>query len=100
MDMNQLNALTDEQKTEYLELSRLFQEPGWKRLVEYFEQKEQAMLMAAANANSWEDNRIACGLRTAYQEFINMEDTTYAVYTSISEAATEEQHYIEEEEFE
>jgi hypothetical protein len=100
MDMNHLNLLSDEQKAEYMETSRVFAEPGWKRLVKFYEEKVDAMLTSGANATSWEDNRVAYGLRLAYEEFIALEDTLESYFSSISDAVTEAQQAAEEDDYE
>lgn len=100
MDMTQLNQLTDEQKQAYMELARVFSEPGWKRIAKTYEDKAEAMKNAGANAGSWEENRVAYGLRMAYEEVAGLEDIMESLYSQISDTATEAQELVDEEEYE
>ena len=75
MDMNQLNALDDPDKERYLMFARLFSDPGWAALVEFYRHKAEAMMVNGASAGSWEENRVALGMRLAYEEFANLENS-------------------------
>lgn len=98
--MNQLNQLTDEQKSEYMELARVFAEPGWQKVVKAYQEKTEAMVTAGANATSWEENRIAYGLRLAYEEFATLEEVTESMFLQISDSVLEAQELVDEERYE
>jgi hypothetical protein len=98
--MNQLNLLSDEQKQEYMELIRVFREPGWKQIVTFCEGQRDVAYNAGANATSWDDNRVAYGRRVAYEELASFETITENYFNSAAEAALEEQQLEEEEIYE
>lgn len=100
MDMNQLNALTHEQKEAYLEISKVFGMKGWEFISREYEQLSQQAKEAGANANTWEENRINFGLRTAYEQFANLEVATEQMFTQIAEQVMEDQAMIDESDYE
>lgn len=100
MDMNQLNHLSDDQKRDYMELSRVFAEKAWERITEIYKQKAEAAEKAGANAGTWEENRYLLGLRHAYEEFASLEENTESLFVQLSESAQEVQETVDEEIFE
>lgn len=100
MDMSQLNLLTDEQKSLYMRLSRVFGEPGWNDLVQTYEEKVQACVTSGANAGTWEENRYYLGLRHAYEEIVGLEAAAEEMFSGAAETEMESQEDRDEEIYE
>lgn len=90
LDTEQLNALAPEQRERYMELERLFASKGWRVVIKTAQTNMEAAHNAAANASSWADNRMAIGNRAAWQQIVNMEEQTEAIYESVAARAQEQ----------
>lgn len=91
MDLVQINNLTDEQKARYNDLTALFEMPGWAIIKKWAEANYEEALHRAANAPSWEVNRIAVGERIVYDVLRKTEEITereYALLAAENASAT------------
>lgn len=82
LDLEQLNALPMADRERYMQLEKLFAQPGWKVIMKHaHENVAQAMRQAAFAAN-WDQNRAAIGNMSAWQSIANMEKETHAAFTA------------------
>ena len=100
MDMNLLNALSDQQKSEYLAITRTLDGPGWDILSNYYQDRVADHIKAGANAGSWEENRILLGARLAYEEFANLRDAIEERFEELAHEALAPAESEDEERFE
>lgn len=87
MDLEMLKYLSDEDKTRYMVLERLFAQPGWALLVEEMAKRALAAKDRAAFAQSWDQNRLAIGGGIVYNEIANMQDLTETEFEQKAEEA-------------
>lgn len=98
LSLDDLKFLDNEKKTEYMTLERLFDQPGWKILVERAQQWALLAEKRAAFARSWDDNRIAFGAAAVYNQFANLEEITSTEFeNAVSEARQAAQQQDEDE---
>ena len=94
MNPEDLKYLTDEQKTRYMMLDRLFNQPGWAVVVELAKTRAMEQRDRAAFAKSWDDNRTALGAGFVYNEFSQLQETTDMEFAQLAlnakQAAQEE----------
>ena len=98
MDLQMLKYLSDEDKTRYMVLERLFAQAGWKLLVEECQKWALAAKDRAAFAQTWDQNRLAVGNGFAYDHISRLEEITETEYEQKAEAAKKEQQLKDEEE--
>lgn len=91
MELEDLKYLTDEQRERYMTMERLFEQPGWTLVEKWAGINRDEAKERAANAQSWEDNRIAVGLRIAYDTFSKMRDINEREYMQLAQDQREEQ---------
>ena len=84
---DQLKYLADEHKERYRRLESLFAADGWPLLVALCKKQAVEAHNRAANSQTWEQNRMNVGLRTAYEHIAVIEKATYAEFTEIAETA-------------
>lgn len=89
MDLNQLKHLTDEQKTRYMQLERLFAQPGWDLVEALAQELAMSAKDRAAFAKSWDANRIAVGQGYAYSHIASLRDNTEKEYEALASAAAQ-----------
>ncbi len=94
MDIHQINALSNEQKAKYMALQRLFDQPGFKYLVEWARAQVGDSTARELSAPNWEQVLLMRGARFAYANFAEIEKYTEAEFsdladTELSRAAAE-----------
>lgn len=99
LDQTQLSVLSPSDRDRYMDLESLFRSKGWKIVKALAEQNALTAHNVAATANTWADNRIAVGNRSAWQTIINFEEATEAHYLGLITAvqATREVELMHEE---
>lgn len=100
MDMNLLNALSDQQKSEYLAITRTLDGPGWDILSKYYQDRVADLTLAGANASSWEDNRFILGQRLGYEEIANLREAIEERFEELALEASTTTESEDEERFE
>ena len=100
MEMNLVNSLTDQQKREYLAVSRVFGTEGWQILSNHYKSLAEQMLQVGANAGSWDEVVAAKAMRLAYDTFANLEDATEASFTQLAQATQAQVNFEDEGNFE
>jgi hypothetical protein len=92
-----LKHLTEDQRQRYLLLEKTFDSDGWPLIIEWATKRANECHSRAANANSWDDNRISVGAREVYLQIANMRDSTTMEFSKMAEAnllrASEEDSY-------
>lgn len=81
LDLEQVNALAPDDRNRYMQLEKLFAQPGWRVVVALATQKVAEALQQAAFASSWDNNRIAMGAHLAWRGIQNLEKDTQALYS-------------------
>lgn len=85
MDIEHINALSNEHKGKYMSLERLFAQPGFKYLVEWAKAQVGDCTMREMNAPSWDHVLLQRGARLAYANFVDIEKFTEAEFTQIAD---------------
>jgi hypothetical protein len=78
LDLEQLNELPPVDRDRYMQLEKLFAQPGWKIVVKGAQENIATAMRQAAFATSWDHNRAAIGNMSAWQSIANMEKDTQA----------------------
>lgn len=86
LDLDQLMYLTDEDKNRYSKLETLFAQEGWQLLVELAQKLAVEAHNRAANAASWDQNRVNLGLRMAYEHIATIEQATHNEYIELADS--------------
>lgn len=89
MDQEQLSYLTDQQKERWQILENLFAHPGWNLIVQFLEIEAENQNIRAANAASWDENRLAVGARAAYAQLAKLAESTEHEFALLAEQARE-----------
>ena len=84
MDAQELAHLTDDERLRYAKLEKVFQSPGWPLLVEWFQAKANEEIIRAANATTWESNRMANGSMRVWTEMANLANSTEATFAALA----------------
>jgi len=103
LDLEQVNALSPDDRARYMQLEKLFSQPGWKLVVALAAQNATNALRNAALASSWDQNRMAIGNHIAWQAISNLEKDTQDLYAGKAAGviqAKELQHLSDEQDFE
>jgi hypothetical protein len=103
LDLEQVNALSADDRTRYMQLEKLFSQPGWKLVMALAAQNATNALRNAAVAASWDQNRMAIGNHVAWQAIANLEKETQDLYAGKAAGvlqAKELKHLSDEQEFE
>lgn len=100
MDLEALKYLSDEDKTRYMVLERLFTQPGWELVVALTRQLALEAKDRAAFASSWDANRVAVGNGLAYDHISRLQDNTEAEYQQKADSAKEQLALVDEEQYE
>jgi hypothetical protein len=87
LDNDQLRYLSAQDKERYSALEDMFHSSGWPLLVELCQKQAVEAHNRAANATSWEQNRLNLGLRMAYEHLATIETATYNEFVEIAESA-------------
>ena len=90
MDLDQINALTDEQKERYVNLTRIFDLPGWQLIKTWATNQSEELLRRGANAVSWEANRLDAGQRVVYDLIAQLPEITELEYATLAEQNVEQ----------
>lgn len=85
MDLNQISHLTAEQKDHYVKLERMFGTPGWLLLEQWAEKSAIEQKERAALATTWDQNRIAVGALSAYQQVAGLQEATEREFEALAE---------------
>lgn len=81
LDLEQVNALVPDDRNRYMQLEKLFAQPGWRVVVALATQNAAVALTQAAVASSWDNNRLAYGNHIAWRAIQNLEKDTQALYS-------------------
>lgn len=100
MDLDTLNNLTDEQKTQYMRVERTFESDGWKDIERWAEQNAEQSAIRQLNASTWEQARVEHGMRLAFLMLANLRETTELEYQARAQQNLEEKQRVDETEFE
>ena len=73
MDLDDLKYLEPDERERYMKLERLFGTPGWDVIARWAEMNRDEARDRAASAQTWEENRIAVGMRMAYDMFAQLQ---------------------------
>jgi hypothetical protein len=100
VDLNELQYLTDLEKSRYMMMERLFAQPGWTEVIKQAEQGVQETVMRGANAATWEENRIALGGRVVYAWLVNLQQSTDLEFEQLAAEAKAAKQEKDEQDFE
>ena len=92
--------LPDAEAERMLALENTFATPGWKYIVEWAAQAGESAQIRAANATSWDSNRIAYGQGLVYNEVMRLSDQANADFADIAEQAMLDKELEDAEEHE
>jgi hypothetical protein len=85
MDIHQINALSNEAKAKYMALQRLFDQPGFKYLVEWARAQVTDSTQRELSAPNWEQVLLMRGARFAYGNFAEIEKYTEAEFADLAD---------------
>jgi hypothetical protein len=85
MDIHQINALSNEQKAKYMALQRLFDQPGFKYLVEWAKAQVSDSTARELSAPNWDQVLLMRGARFAYTNFAEIEKYTEAEFSDLAD---------------
>lgn len=99
LDLEQVNALAPDDRNRYMQLEKLFAQPGWRIVVALANQNQAQALQQAAMASNWDANRLAIGNHLAWRAIQNLEKDTQALYSekALQTMAQEELQRISDE---
>ena len=99
LDQQQLSMLTAEEKTRYRLYEQGFSTEFWKAIQEMAQTQSDSALIRAAEAQSWDFNRVAVGQRSVWQLLANLETAIENEYitTATERQQQETSRYLEEE---
>jgi len=86
MDIHQINALSNDQKSKYMALQRLFDQPGFKYLVEWAKAQTADSTQRELSAPNWDQVLLMRGARFAYGNFAEIEKYTEAEFTELADS--------------
>lgn len=86
MDLEQIKYLTDDQKDKYLDYERTFESKGWGYVKGWLLGQIQEQVQRALFASSWEDHRVATGMRIAFEQMLSLHENVEAEFVSAAEA--------------
>ena len=95
-----LQNLTDEQRERYLKFEKLFEQDGWKLIVEWANQQATNQMLRGAEGRNINDVAEARGMRTVYTEIVSMRDRVDTEFQQMAEAQQAESRAQDEEAFE
>jgi len=99
LDLEQVNALAPDDRNRYMQLEKLFAQPGWRIVVALATNNAAQSLQQAALASSWDANRLAIGNHMAWRSIQNLERDTQALYAdkAAQQFAADDLRRIEDE---
>jgi len=95
MDIHQINALSNEQKAKYMALQRLFDQPGFKYLVEWARAQVSDSTARELSAPNWDQVLLMRGARFAYVNFAEIEKYTEAEFSDLADSELSRQEASE-----
>lgn len=75
LDMKQLSVLTDDEKERYVKAETLFESEHWHVIKTMAEEQSEQALVRGANAQTWDDNRVALGQRLVWEYIATLNET-------------------------
>ncbi len=75
----------------FVAFQELFETSGWKLIEEYAQGKSTVALYQGSDAPTWEDNRVAKGYRTAWDEIANLAAQTMNEFEQLAREQIEAQ---------
>lgn len=100
MDLEQINMLSNDAKGKYMALMRLFDQPGFKYLVEWAKAQVIDCTSRELNAPNWDIALLSRGARMAYTNFVEIEKLTESEFSAAADEAKAALDLIQEEEAE
>jgi hypothetical protein len=86
MDIHQINVLSNEAKSKYMALQRLFDQPGFKYLVEWARAQVADSTQRELTAPNWDQVLLMRGARFAYGNFAEIEKFTEAEFSELADS--------------
>lgn len=100
MDLDQIKHLTPEQKDAYMNYTRCFESPGWRRVVARAQSAADDASQRQLSAPNWDQSVLLRGARLAYLDIVNLENTIdhefALIASSNQEAAVQEDEVLHE----
>lgn len=90
MNLQQLQALTDAQKSRYMAMGKLFEHPSWKFLIDWANASVNEAQGRELNAPTWELVLINRGARLAFTDLVNLENAVENEFEGYAEEAIQE----------
>lgn len=87
LELEQVNALTPDDRNRYMQLEKLFNQPGWKYVTALAQRNAALALQNAALAATWDTNRMQIGNHMAWLSIANLEKDTQSHYGELSAKA-------------
>jgi hypothetical protein len=76
--------LDDVERDRFVKFQELFESDGWRLLKNIAVAKVTEHGVLGANAKTWEDNRVALGARTAWEDVANASDTFMSSFEQVA----------------
>ena len=89
LDMTELQHLTAEQKTAYMEAEKMFASDFWPWVRNWAERNAAEQADRLINASTWDFNRVATGARYAFTLLSKLEEVTESEFAALAKQALE-----------
>jgi hypothetical protein len=91
MNLQQLQALTDAQKSRYMTLGKLFEHPSWKFLIDWAQGNVSEATTRELNSTTWEHVLVNRGARLAFIDLVNLENAVEHEFEGYADEAIQNQ---------
>jgi hypothetical protein len=95
MNLQQIQALTNEQKTKYMAMGKLFDHPSYKYLLDWAQASVNEAQGRELNATTWELVLLNRGARLAFTDLVNLETQVENEFAQLAEQAIQENAELE-----
>lgn len=90
MNLQQLQALTDAQKSRYMAMGKLFEHPSWRFLIEWAQSSVNEAQGRELNAPTWEHVLMNRGARLAFIDLVNLENAVEHEFEGYADEAIQD----------
>lgn len=86
LEPEQLQYLTDDEKSRYMRLENMFASDGWPLLTALCKRLASEAFARSANSTSWEQHCLNKGLRLAYEHIATIEQSTHNEFIEMADS--------------
>jgi hypothetical protein len=100
LSAEQINALSDLQKSNLANMEALFSSPGWAYIQNWIDGTIEQTTQRCLTAGTWEEYLVSRVVLTEFQRWKNLEQTFLFEYATLADQVLEERTLAVEDEYE